>query len=112
MEYAYAAGDIIISRSGSTVYELAVVGKPAILVPYPFAAEDHQTANAQNLVNKDAGILIRDSEVREKLVSATIALSKDESRQHELGSNIKKLAITDADNVIAASILQAIADNN
>ncbi len=53
MEYAYAAADVVISRAGAmSVAELCVAKKPAVFVPFPFAAEDHQTANAQNLVNK------------------------------------------------------------
>ena len=57
MEYAYAAADIVISRAGAmTIAELCVVKKPVVFVPFPFAAEDHQTANAQNLVNQKGGI--------------------------------------------------------
>ncbi len=55
MEYAYAAGDIIISRAGGTLYELSVVKKPVIAVPFPFATKDHQTVNAMNLVEKERG---------------------------------------------------------
>jgi UDP-N-acetylglucosamine--N-acetylmuramyl-(pentapeptide) pyrophosphoryl-undecaprenol N-acetylglucosamine transferase len=108
MEYAYAAGDIIISRSGGTVYELCVVKKPVVLVPFPFATEDHQTANAMNLVEKKAGLMIKDSEAKEKLAPTVIALSKNEQQQKELISNIGKLAITDADTRIAAEILKEL----
>ena len=89
MQYAYAAADIIISRSGSTVYELCVIGKPAVLVPFPFAAEDHQTANAMNLVNKNAALIVRDNEAKEKLVVTVIDLSKDE----ELQQRLKKILV-------------------
>ncbi len=108
MSYAYAAADIIISRSGSTVYELCVVGKPAVLVPYPFAAEDHQTANAMNLVNKNAAIMIRDNEAKDKLVATIIDLSKNEGLQNVLKQNISSLAIINADDVIAKEILKSI----
>ena len=108
MQYAYAAADIIISRSGSTVYELCVVGKPAVLVPFPFAAEDHQTANAMNLVNKNAALIVRDSEAKEKLVATVIDLSKDEALQQRLKANISPMAITNADEVIAKEILKTI----
>ena len=108
MEYAYAAADIIISRSGGTVYELCVVGKPAVLVPYPFATEDHQTANAMNLVNKKAALIVKDSEAKEKLVSTVVNLSKDEALQQQLKQNIAPLAITNADEVIAKEILSTI----
>jgi UDP-N-acetylglucosamine--N-acetylmuramyl-(pentapeptide) pyrophosphoryl-undecaprenol N-acetylglucosamine transferase len=108
MNYAYAAGDIIISRSGGTVYELCVVKKPVVLVPYPFATEDHQTANAMNLVQKNAGLMIKDSEATEKLVPTVIALAANEQQQQELSRNIAGLAITDADTRIAAEILKTI----
>jgi UDP-N-acetylglucosamine--N-acetylmuramyl-(pentapeptide) pyrophosphoryl-undecaprenol N-acetylglucosamine transferase len=110
MEYAYAAADVVISRSGAmSIAELCVVKKPVVFVPYPFAAEDHQTVNAQNLVSKQAGIMIKDSEAKEKLVSAAIALAKDAAKQHELKNNIGRLAVTNADEVIASAVLKAIA---
>lgn len=109
MEYAYAAADVVISRAGAmAIAELCVVKKPVIFVPFPFAAEDHQTVNAQNLVSKNAGIMIRDNEAKEKLVGAAIALAKDEAKQNELKQNIGRLAVMNADEVIAAEILKAI----
>jgi UDP-N-acetylglucosamine--N-acetylmuramyl-(pentapeptide) pyrophosphoryl-undecaprenol N-acetylglucosamine transferase len=109
MEYAYAAADIVISRAGAmSVAELCVARKPVVFVPFPFAAEDHQTANAQNLVNKQAGILIKDSEAKEKLVPAVIALARDEQQQNSLRENIGKLAVTNADEVVAKEILRII----
>lgn len=109
MENAYAAADVVISRAGAmAIAELCVVKKPVVFVPFPFAAEDHQTVNAQNLVNKHAGILIKDSEAREKLVSAAIALAKNEAQQNELKQNIGKLAVVNADEVIAAEVLKVI----
>jgi UDP-N-acetylglucosamine--N-acetylmuramyl-(pentapeptide) pyrophosphoryl-undecaprenol N-acetylglucosamine transferase len=108
MEYAFAAADMVISRSGAmSIAELCVVKKPVVFVPFPFAAEDHQTVNAQSLVNKNAGILIKDNEAKEKLISTTIALAKDESRQNELKENIAKLGVTNADEV-AREILKLI----
>lgn len=109
MDMAYAAADIIVSRSGSTVYELCVVGKPAILVPYPFAAEDHQTANAMNLVNKQAALLVKDNEAKEKLVPTVIDLATNEKKQNVLKGNIKKLAVINADVTIANEILTTLA---
>ena len=109
MEYAYAAADLVVSRSGAmAITELCVQKKAAILVPYPFAAEDHQTANAKNLVNKNAGIMIKDSEALHQLVPAIIALSNNEERQEELKRNIAVLAITNADEIIAKNILNSI----
>ena len=109
MQYAYAAGDLVISRSGAmAIAELCVVKKPVVFVPFPFAAEDHQTVNAQSLVNKNAGIMIKDNEALDRLVPAIIALSKDEQKQNELKINISKLAKTGADIIIAKEILNSI----
>lgn len=113
MEYAYAAADVVISRSGAmTIAELCVEKKAALLVPYPFAAEDHQTVNARNLVDKNAAIMIKDSDAFEKLMPTIIALSKNETQQQTLKINIGKLAIADADEVIANNILSAIYQKN
>ncbi|HET9432027.1 MAG TPA: glycosyltransferase, partial [Chitinophagaceae bacterium] len=79
-----------------------------IFVPYPFAAEDHQTVNAMALVQRNAAIMIKDSEAKEKLIAITIELSKDEKKQEELKKNITALAIKDADRVIAQEILKMI----
>ncbi len=109
MEYAYAAADIVVARSGAmTVAELCVAKKPVLFVPYPFAAEDHQTVNAMQLVNKNAAIMIKDAEAATSLVPMTIELASDESRQLEMKKNIAELAITDADKVIADEILKSI----
>ncbi|MEI7471316.1 MAG: undecaprenyldiphospho-muramoylpentapeptide beta-N-acetylglucosaminyltransferase [Chitinophagaceae bacterium] len=109
MEYAYAAADLVISRSGAmAIAELCVVKKPVIMVPYPFAAEDHQTVNAQNLVNKNAGLMITDKEALNGLVPAIIELAKDEAKKTMLKNNISKLGITNADDIIAQEILKLI----
>jgi UDP-N-acetylglucosamine--N-acetylmuramyl-(pentapeptide) pyrophosphoryl-undecaprenol N-acetylglucosamine transferase len=111
MEYAYAAADVVISRSGAmAIAELCVVKKPAVLVPFPFAAEDHQTVNAQHLVSKQAAILVRDSEAKEKLVNTVIELAKNEQQQAMLKENIGKLAVTNADEVIAKEILKVVVE--
>jgi UDP-N-acetylglucosamine--N-acetylmuramyl-(pentapeptide) pyrophosphoryl-undecaprenol N-acetylglucosamine transferase len=109
MEYAFPAGDVVISRSGAmSIAELCVAGKAVLFVPFPFAAEDHQTANAQALVNKGAGLLVKDSEAKDALVSTAIALLKDEPRRRQLEENIGRLAVTNADEVIAGEILKKI----
>jgi UDP-N-acetylglucosamine--N-acetylmuramyl-(pentapeptide) pyrophosphoryl-undecaprenol N-acetylglucosamine transferase len=108
MEYAYAAADIIVSRSGSTLYELCVVRKPVIFIPYPHAAEDHQTVNAENLVKKNAAIMITDKDTRDKLVPEILRLAKNKPEQELLKENIGKLAITDADEKIATEILKTL----
>lgn len=109
MEMGYAAADIVISRAGAmAVTELCVAAKPTIFVPFPLAAEDHQTSNAMNLVHKHAALIVKDGEAKEKLVDAVIALSKDESLQQSLQTQIHSLAVTDADEVIAKEILKHI----
>lgn len=109
MEYAYAAADIVISRSGAmSVAELCVMKKPTVFVPFPFAAEDHQTVNAQKLVTKNAAKMIKDSDALSKLVPLVISLSKDAALQERLIENISKLAITNADEIVAKEILKSI----
>ncbi len=109
MEMGYAAADIVISRAGAmAVTELCVTGKPSIFVPYPFAAEDHQTANAMALVNKKAALLVKDSDVNEALMNAVLELSKNELSQQVLQQNISALAIKNADELIAKQILSSI----
>jgi UDP-N-acetylglucosamine--N-acetylmuramyl-(pentapeptide) pyrophosphoryl-undecaprenol N-acetylglucosamine transferase len=100
---------MVISRAGAmAVTELCVAGKPSIFVPFPLAAEDHQTANAKTLVDKQAAMLIKDSEAKEKLVSIVVELSKNEDLQKWLSANIASLAIKNADEIIAKEILKFI----
>ncbi len=109
MEYAYAAADVVISRSGAmAVTELCVQKKAALFVPYPFAAEDHQTANAKNLVNKNAAMMIKDNEAKDTLVPAIIALLHNEGQQEMFKKNIAGLAIKNADEMIAKQILASV----
>ncbi|MEO6894246.1 MAG: undecaprenyldiphospho-muramoylpentapeptide beta-N-acetylglucosaminyltransferase [Ginsengibacter sp.] len=112
MENAYAAADVVISRSGAmAVAELCVVGKPAIFVPYPFAAEDHQTVNASVLVNKKSALIVPDAKVKIDLFPCLLQLVKDEPLMKELETNISKLGNVDADIVIATEILNTINKN-
>jgi UDP-N-acetylglucosamine--N-acetylmuramyl-(pentapeptide) pyrophosphoryl-undecaprenol N-acetylglucosamine transferase len=107
MEYAYTAADIVVSRAGAmAIAELCVVRKPVVFVPFPFAAEDHQTVNAMKLVNKKAGLMVTDKEAAGKLVEVVAELAKDKNKQEELKQNISKLAVTDADEVIAKEVLR------
>lgn len=109
MDYAYAAGDIVVARAGAmTIAELAVVGKAAILVPYPFASEDHQAVNALSLVKKNAAIMIRDEDVELKLMKAISDLVEDDARIMEMENNILKLGNKQADEIIAKQILESI----
>lgn len=106
MEQAYAAADTVVSRAGAmAIAELCVVKKPVLFVPYPFAAEDHQTANAKNLVEKEAALMVQDKEAGEKLINALIALAADEKKQNELKKNISRYAVYNAAEVIAKEIV-------
>ena len=107
MDYAYAAADIIISRSGAgTISELCLVGKPVILIPSPNVAEDHQTRNAEALSTRNAALLIKDNKASETLVDEAIKLISDKSRRDMLSENILKMADRDADIRIAREILK------
>ena len=109
METAYAAADIVISRAGAMAKaELCVVKKPVLFVPFPFAAEDHQTVNAMNLVEKHAALMVKDSEAIDKVVPTIIELAKSEQEQNELKGNIGKYAVVNADEHIAKEILKSI----
>jgi UDP-N-acetylglucosamine--N-acetylmuramyl-(pentapeptide) pyrophosphoryl-undecaprenol N-acetylglucosamine transferase len=109
MNYAFSAADIIISRAGAgTISELCIVGKPAVLVPSPNVAEDHQTKNANSLVNKNAAISVKDEDARSRLVATVIELLGNSSRADGLKSNISKLAMPDAAGEIANRILMII----
>jgi UDP-N-acetylglucosamine--N-acetylmuramyl-(pentapeptide) pyrophosphoryl-undecaprenol N-acetylglucosamine transferase len=109
MEYAYAAADVVVARSGAmTVAELCTARKPAVFVPYPFAAEDHQTVNAMQLVNKNAAAIVKDSEAASKLVDTAMELLADKERQELFIKNITPLGITNADERIAAEICRTI----
>ena len=109
MDLAYAAADIIISRAGAiAISELCFVGKPIILVPSPNVAEDHQTKNAQSLVNKNSALMVKDVNSKRKLVNELISLSKNKKLQKELISNIKKLAVSDAAAQIADISLRLV----
>jgi len=109
MEYAYAAADVVVSRSGAmTIAELSVVGRASIFVPYPFAAEDHQAENALTLVRQNAALMIRDADVETKLMDTILELVKDEKKIKELEVNILKNGNTKADEIIATEILKTI----
>lgn len=111
MDKAYAAADVVVARAGAmTVSELCVVKKPVIFVPYPFAAEDHQTMNAKNLVNKNAAMMVADSEVTAKLYPAITELLFNGEKQEEMKENIGKLAVTNANEVIAGQILKEVSE--
>jgi UDP-N-acetylglucosamine--N-acetylmuramyl-(pentapeptide) pyrophosphoryl-undecaprenol N-acetylglucosamine transferase len=107
MDMAYGAADIIISRAGAaTISELCLLGKPAILVPSPNVAEDHQTKNAMALVKQEAAMMIPDKDAEEKLVLQTLDLLQDTELQHKLGINCKKMALTGSASKIVDEIFK------
>ena len=102
----YANADLVISRAGaSSISELCLLGKPAILVPSPNVAEDHQTHNAMALVNKNAAVLVKDCEAAEKLIPAALELIHDDQRLEALHTNILRLAQPDSAKRIAEEVI-------
>jgi len=83
-----------------------VVRKPVILVPSPNVAEDHQTKNAMALVNNHAAVLVKDAVAEQELVSKAIELIRDDAKCAELSNSIGKLALPDADEVIAREVIR------
>jgi len=109
MEMAYAAADIVVSRAGAmSVAELCVVRKPVVFVPYPHAAEDHQTVNAMHLVKRNAALIVKDGDAFQKLVPLVLDLVKNKLMQQQLSDHIAELAVMDADQKIAKEILNSI----
>lgn len=109
MDLAYAAADVVVSRAGAlSVSELCLAMKPSILIPFPFAAEDHQTKNAMNLVEQEAAVFIKDAHAAEELIPAALDLLRDEKKQTLLKTNIQKLAKPTAAYDIAAEVLKLI----
>ena len=109
MDLAYLAADVIVARAGAiSISELCVVGKPVILQPSPNVSEDHQTANAMALVNKDAAIMLKDEQAKTELFDHVFELLTNEMRRKEMSTNIKNLAITDSADRIAKEVLKMV----
>ena len=107
MRQAFAAADLIISRAGAgSISEFCLLGKPAILVPSPNVAEDHQTKNALSLVQKDAALYVTDADARRSLLPLAINTVSDHSRLEVLSFNIKKLARPNAASDIADEVIK------
>jgi UDP-N-acetylglucosamine--N-acetylmuramyl-(pentapeptide) pyrophosphoryl-undecaprenol N-acetylglucosamine transferase len=111
MDYAYAIADVVVSRAGaSSISELCLLGKPAILVPSPNVAEDHQTKNALALATKNAAIMIRDSDAPVALIDKAIELLHNEKELKVLAENILKLAEENSADRIAEKIIAQISN--
>ena len=108
----YAQADLVISRAGaSSISEICLLGKPAILVPSPNVAEDHQTHNAMALVNKNAAVLVRDADAAEQLIPTALTLIQDDKQLKTLHTNVLKLAQRDSAKRIAEEVI-ALARTN
>jgi UDP-N-acetylglucosamine--N-acetylmuramyl-(pentapeptide) pyrophosphoryl-undecaprenol N-acetylglucosamine transferase len=106
MAQAYSAADVVVCRAGATTLaELAIIRKPAILVPFPQAANDHQTANAHALQERGAAILLKDSDVQERLYDAVRGLLANTHAQEAISKSLAHFAKPDAARDIAESIL-------
>ncbi|MDP2335029.1 MAG: undecaprenyldiphospho-muramoylpentapeptide beta-N-acetylglucosaminyltransferase [Bacteroidota bacterium] len=109
MDLAYAVADVVISRAGAgTISELCLLGKPSVLVPSPNVAEDHQTKNAQSLVDNQAALLIKDADSKEQLWLEAFKLLGDKPRLKSLSENIRKLGRPNAAKDIVDVILGVI----
>ncbi|MBO6024576.1 MAG: undecaprenyldiphospho-muramoylpentapeptide beta-N-acetylglucosaminyltransferase [Bacteroidales bacterium] len=109
MDLAYGLADMVISRAGAmSISELALVKRPVIFVPLPTAAEDHQTKNAQQLVDAEAALMVRNADAEKELVPALFKLKDDQVLQAKLSENIGKFARPNAADDIVDQIIKAI----
>lgn len=109
MDLAYKAADIVISRAGAgTISELELLEKASILIPSPNVAEDHQTKNAMSLVEKQAALIVKDNETKEKLIETALELIHDPNRIRSLSENIAKQKKANADEIIAQEVLKLL----
>jgi len=109
MDLVYAAADVVISRSGaSSVSELCIIGKPVIFIPSPNVAEDHQTKNAQAIVDKKGALMLKEVELDTQFTQTFNNLIADENLQRNLSENIQKLAKVHATQEIVDEIVKLI----
>jgi UDP-N-acetylglucosamine--N-acetylmuramyl-(pentapeptide) pyrophosphoryl-undecaprenol N-acetylglucosamine transferase len=109
MDLAYSVADIVVSRAGAlSIAELCITGKPCILVPSPNVAEDHQTKNAQALLDKRAALLVKDKDAKTVLMGDILALMNDEKRRQQLSNSIKELAKPNAAELIVDEIYRVV----
>ena len=112
MATAYSAADVIVSRAGAiAISELAVAKKPVLLVPFPFAAEDHQTKNAMTLVEKNAARMVKDTEMKEKFWNTLSEICENENLRKEMSKNLDFLAKPKASEDIVNEIFKVLNRN-
>jgi UDP-N-acetylglucosamine--N-acetylmuramyl-(pentapeptide) pyrophosphoryl-undecaprenol N-acetylglucosamine transferase len=113
MSAAYMAADMVVSRAGAmSVAEIAITGKPCVFVPYPFAAEDHQTFNAKTLVDDGAAFMVKDAMVKDALVPLITDAINQPSILDNMQKKIKAFAISNADKIIAKEIIASVKTSN
>lgn len=109
MDLAYASADFVVSRAGaSSISELCLVHKAAILVPSPNVAEDHQTKNAMALVTNHAAILVKDAEAKEKLIGEVLALAADKDKRNKMEISMAGMAMPDSAERIASEVISMV----
>lgn len=109
MDLAYRAADLVVARAGAcTISELQLLGKPAILVPSPNVAEDHQRKNAEALAVKGAAVMILDADCRERLADEVVALLNSPGRRKTLADNVARMALKGSADKIAAEAMKLI----
>lgn len=109
MASAYKGADLVISRAGAaSISELQALGKPAILVPSPNVAEDHQTHNAMALVNRGAALLVSDAEARDKLIDTACTLIGQPEKLEQMSKNIAEMGITDSAARICREVIKIL----
>lgn len=109
MAVAYRAADLVVARAGAcTISELTLLGKPAILVPSPNVAEDHQRKNAEALARRGAAVMILDADADTKLTDAIISLLRNSEQRRKIASEALKMGLPDADEKIVDKILELV----
>ncbi|HAP50629.1 MAG TPA: UDP-N-acetylglucosamine--N-acetylmuramyl-(pentapeptide) pyrophosphoryl-undecaprenol N-acetylglucosamine transferase, partial [Porphyromonadaceae bacterium] len=113
MDMAYRAADLVVSRAGaSSISELQLLAKPAILVPSPNVAEDHQTKNAQALVDRSAAIMVRDVDAVEQLAATMLATVADDDLLASLSDNVARMALHHSAEAIVDQVEKIINHSN
>jgi len=109
MDEVYSISDLVICRAGITsIMEISAYGKPSILIPFPFAARNHQEKNAQMLEKEDSCIILKDNELQEKLYKTVRNLIQDENKMKQMAKNVRKIADIDAAKKIALEIIKTL----
>lgn len=110
MARVYAEAHLVVGRAGATtVFELAAIGKPSVLVPYPYAANNHQESNALSLVHAGGAVMIRQSELTaDKLTEVLAGLIEHPELLDEMGRNVARLSRPNAAGAIVDGILQCV----